>query len=67
MSTVYLQGSEEVSRAAARMKEASSEMKSAADQIDDTLNRQRIWMDDWLRRLEDIRNEIRHTGQEPTD
>ena len=53
-SYVTLLGTEDVTRAASRMECAASEMARAAASIEESNTRQRIFMDDWLQRLEEI-------------
>ena len=54
MDYVTLMGAEDVRSAGAQMKVAASEMRSAADMISSEFERQRLFMDDWLYRLEEI-------------
>lgn len=49
-----LLGAEDVSRAGRNMITAAEEMKRAAAALEDSLFRQRQFMDDWLCRLEAI-------------
>jgi hypothetical protein len=43
---------EAITRAAVAMRGAAEQMAGAASTIDTTLQQQRLFMDDWLRRLE---------------
>ena len=49
---VTLVGAEEVQRAASRISEAASTMSQAAATIDEALSRQRVFLDEWLMRLD---------------
>jgi len=51
---IHLMGAEDVRAAGSSIRSAASEIQRAASQIDESLNRHRIFMDDWLLRLEDI-------------
>jgi hypothetical protein len=57
MDTIYLAGSEDVSRAASTMSNAAQTMQSAASSISFSLEQHQRFMDDWLYRLEGILNE----------
>lgn len=52
MESIYLHGSEDVSRAASSMREAAREMQSAASSIQGIFDQYRMFMDDWLQRYE---------------
>ena len=54
---VTLMGAEDVQRAGHRMAQASGEMQSAANTISSELHRMRLFLDDWLIRLEAILKE----------
>jgi len=54
MEYMYLQGSEEVGRAASSMKGSAEEMNRAAANIERSLERHQRFLDDWLYRLEQI-------------
>lgn len=49
---VHLVGAEEVSRAAASMRNAAEEMQRAATNIEATLDQHHRFLDDWLSRLD---------------
>jgi hypothetical protein len=49
---ITLLGAEEVSRAANRMQSAADTMQQAASNLDSALERHRLFMDDWLARLD---------------
>jgi len=49
---IYLSGSEDVRHAATTISSAATEMSRAAASFEETLYRQRIWLDEWLDRLE---------------
>lgn len=49
---VILLGSEDVRAAGYTMMQAAQEMRSAASSIDLALQLQRVFMDEWLQRLE---------------
>jgi DNA-binding SARP family transcriptional activator len=51
---VYLQGSEDVYRAASMTQSAASEMQQAARNIEGSLERQQRFMDEWLQKFEQI-------------
>lgn len=51
---VTLIGAEDVRAAGNSMRSAADEMRSAAGSIDNTMERQQRFMDDWLMRLERI-------------
>ena len=59
---IYLQGSETVHDAASIMSSAADRMQSAASSMDDSLTRQRQWMDEWLDRFENILKEASHAN-----
>lgn len=52
MGTVQLIGAEDVRSAGYTMQHAADAMKQAANSFDDTLERHRRWMDEWLSRFE---------------
>ena len=47
-----LMGAEQVQSAGRQMSSAADQMSRAAASIDETMHRQRLFMDDWLQRLE---------------
>jgi hypothetical protein len=51
MTNVTLMGAEEVQRAGIAMRQAAEEMRQAANRIEDSLHRQRLFMDDWIERF----------------
>ena len=55
---ITLLGAEQVQNAAYSIKEAANTMTRAADCIDGALQRNRIFLDEWLQRLEAILNTI---------
>ena len=57
MNTIYLQGSEDVSRAASSISESADTMRRAASSIDESLDRNQRFMDDWLVRFQDVLKE----------
>lgn len=58
---VYLQGSEDVSRASLVMRDAAQTMSNAAANIEDTFQRQSRFMDDWLERFQNV---VRESNKE---
>ena len=54
---IHLIGTEDVRAAGSRMQSAAQDMRSAAGSFEDTLHRQRMFLDDWLNRLENILQE----------
>jgi hypothetical protein len=54
MEFITLLGAEDVQRAGHTMSSAAQDMKMAASSLDDTLHRQRLFLDDWLMRFENI-------------
>lgn len=54
MEFIALVGVEDVRAAGSSMRAAAGEMQSAAASIEDSLNRHRLFLDDWLFRLEEI-------------
>ena len=48
MDYMTLIGSEDVSRAGARMIEAAESIQSSVNQLEEALHRHRVWADDWL-------------------
>lgn len=57
---IHLVGAETVQHAANSMGSAAETMKRAAGEIDDTFQRQRMWLEDWLQRFENVLIEDRH-------
>ncbi len=53
MEVIHLAGAEEVARAASTMASAAREITQAASTMEYALQRQRDFMDDWLRRFEE--------------
>lgn len=53
---VTLLGTEQVQNAGRTMREAAEQMRQAAGMVDDALHRQRLFMDDWLARFEQVLN-----------
>lgn len=51
---VHLIGAEEVQRAGYTMREAAAEMNRAASHISESLYQQRVFMEEWIQRLEAI-------------
>lgn len=51
---ITLLGAEDVQRAGNRMASAADEMNRAAGATEDSLHRHRLFMDDWLSRLEAV-------------
>ena len=51
---VTLVGAEAVQRAANTMLSAAETMNRASENLDDALHRHRLFMDDWLQRLEAV-------------
>ena len=49
---IHLIGADDVSRAGSSMRSAASDMTRAAVTIDETMRLQRMFLDDWLARLE---------------
>ena len=54
---ITLLGAEDVRRAASVISQAASTMQSAASQIEDSLLRHRMFLDDWLVRFEEALKE----------
>ncbi len=54
MDSINLLGSEDVQRAALNISGAAEVMSRAAGNLELVLQRQQMFMDDWLMRLEDI-------------
>lgn len=52
MDTITLIGAEDVRAAGRNVQGAAQEMKAAASYIEDSLERHRRFLDDWLQRLE---------------
>jgi len=52
MESIYLAGSEDVSKAGSAMREAASSMNSAASNISFALESHQRFMDDWLYRFQ---------------
>lgn len=57
MDYVTLIGSEDVSRAGARMVEAAAQIQSAVNMLETTLHNHRVWLDEFLSRLEVMQRE----------
>lgn len=51
---ITLLGAEAVERAGSKMQTAAGEIQQAALNIEGSLERHRLFMDDWLRRMEQI-------------
>jgi hypothetical protein len=60
---VTLLGSEQVLNAGYAMKSAASDMDRAAGNLEDSLRRHRMFMDDWLERFEAALNASRQTEE----
>ena len=60
---MHLVGAEEVTRAAQSIARSAEGMNSAASSIDGTLQRQQMFMDDWLRRLESVLTKGQSNGK----
>lgn len=56
METHILVGADDVRAGGNAMREAAQEMKNAAGMIEDSLNRHRQFMDDWLDRFSSALN-----------
>lgn len=54
-----LLGAEEVSRAGYVMRDAATEMRRAASQLAEALDRHRIFLEEWLRQFEQIIHEVK--------
>ena len=54
---ITLMGAEDVRRAAHTIAEAADTMNRASGNLDEVLHRQRLFMDDWLNRLEAVLQE----------
>lgn len=52
MNTIHLIGAEDVQRAGRNIGDAAQTMRLCAAEIESSLERQRMFMDDWLRRFE---------------
>jgi len=59
MDSVHLHGAEDVSTAGHNMRSAASTMRDAASTIDSALDRQRLFLEDWLVRFEHVLAEDR--------
>jgi len=57
---IHLMGAEDVSRAGSAMRQAAEEMRSTASMIEDSLQRHRIFLDEWLFRFEEAMKEDRN-------
>ena len=57
MQTVELIGAEQVQRAGHTMREAAADMQRAANEITEAMERNRRWWDEWLHRLEALKEE----------
>jgi len=55
---IHLVGAEDVQRAASSIRSSAEMMQSAASSMDDSLFRHRQFMDDWLFRLQGLREEL---------
>ena len=62
---IHLQGSEDVRRAGSAMEGAAETMRSAANQIDETLRQHRIFLDEWLLRFEQVLDAAAHRMSAP--
>ena len=51
---IHLIGAEDVSRAGRTIANAAHEMQNAMAAMEDSLHRHRIFLDDWLQRLEAV-------------
>lgn len=54
MDSIYLHGSEDVQRAGNRIANAADDFNRAANNIEESNERQRRFMDEWLQRFEAI-------------
>lgn len=54
MAHIYLDGAEDVQRAANTMRQAALDMQAAASQIDNTFYQRRLWEEEYLNRIEAI-------------
>jgi hypothetical protein len=54
MDSIYLHGSEDVSRAAGTMRSAAETMTHVASSISFTLEQHQRFMDDWLYRFQQV-------------
>jgi len=52
MESIFLMGSEDVSKAGYSMRDAAATMRSAASSIDESLRQHQRFLDDWLQRFE---------------
>jgi Flp pilus assembly protein TadG len=57
--SIYLHGSEDVSRAASTMSRAAEQMQNAASSFSHTMEQHQRFMDDWLGRLQATIEEAR--------
>jgi len=57
MDFINLLGADDVKSAGYAMKDATEDMNRAASYIAESLDRQRLFLDDWLMRLENILKE----------
>lgn len=57
MDYITLLGAEDVRTAGSQISSAAADMRQAANQIDDTFHRMRIFLDEWLIRLEELLKE----------
>lgn len=55
---IHLIGAEDVRCAGSSIRSAANEMQRAASLVDESLNRHRIFLDDWLMRLETVLQEV---------
>ena len=51
---IHLIGAEDVRRAGSQMQSAASDMRRTASSFEDSLHRHRLFMDEWLGRLETV-------------
>ena len=62
---IRLIGAEDVQRAGLNMAGAAQDMARAAALIDETLERHRLFMDDWLARLAAVLDATRSSARKP--
>jgi len=62
---ITLLGTEDVQRAARNIQDAATDISNAVANFEDSLNRQRIFLDEWLGRLEDIMKKPTHLHRGP--
>jgi hypothetical protein len=63
VDSIYLHGSEDVSRAASSMSRAADEMQRAASNMAEVLERQQRFLDDWLMRFDAALSRARATQE----